>query len=231
VRRTLRILSVSLITTGVVILADVALTVAWEEPVSSVYASIEQREAEDELAELEASFVTHDDLAALGEVRGATAKARLLADRFAGRAEAGEGIGRVEIPSIGVDTVIVEGTDAAALRTGPGHYPDTAFPGQGETVGMAGHRTTYRAPFRRIDQLGDGDLISVDMPYATLTYAVEGVSVVEPSDVEIVGDVGRERLVLTACHPLYSAAQRIAVFARLSDVDLFAAGGRRWIDP
>jgi sortase A len=231
VRRALRIFSVSLITAGLVILADVALTLAWEEPVSSVYASIEQGEAEKELAALEASFVTNDDLAALRKVRGAVAKARLLAGGFARRAETGEGIGRVEIPSIDVDTVIVEGTDTAALHKGPGHYPDTAFPGQGRTVGIAGHRTTYLAPFRRIDQLGDGDVISVDMPYATLTYVVEGVSVVDPSDVEIVGDVGRERLVLTACHPLYSAAQRIAVFAGLSDVDLFSAGGRRWIDP
>ena len=230
-RRALLILSVSLITAGLVILADVALSLAWREPVSSIYASVEQGKAEDELERLEASFLSDADVAALEGVHGATAKARVLAARFARRVEAGDAIGRVEIPSIDVDIVMVQGTDTESLQTGPGHYPGTAFPGEGETIGIAGHRTTYLAPFRHIDQLGDGDEISIDMPYATFTYSVEGASVVDPGDVEIVGDVGRERVVLTACHPLYSAAQRIAVFGRLTDVSLFAASGRRWIDP
>jgi sortase A len=231
VRRALRILSISLITAGLVILVDVALTLAWEEPVSSIYASIEQRKAEDELEELEASSLTDDQLAALENVQGASAKARVLADIFAARAETGRAIGRIEIPSIDTGMVLIQGTDSATLQKGPGHYPDTAFPGQGQTIGIAGHRTTYLAPFRRIDELGDGDVISIEMPYASFTYVVEGSSVVDPSDVEIVGDVGRERLVLTACHPLYSAAQRIAVFGRLTEVSLFAAAARRWVDP
>jgi len=229
--RALRIVSISLITAGLVLLADVALTLAWEEPVSSIYASIEQGQAEDDLAALEASFLSGEDLAALEDVRGAAAKAQLLAARFAERIDHGEAIGRVEIPSIGVETVIVEGTDTASLRKGPGHYPGTAFPGEEDTVAIAGHRTTYLAPFRRIDELEDGELISVDMPYATFTYEVEGSSIVEPSDVQIVDDVGYERMVLTACHPLYSAAQRIAVFGRLTEVSLFAGTDQRWLDP
>ena len=229
-RRALLILSVSLITAGLVILADVAITLAWREPVSSVYASIQQGDAEDELEELNASFVT-DAGPALEGAHGAAAKARVLAGIFAGKIDEGDSIGRLEIPGIGVDAVIVEGTDAASLRRGPGHYPDTALPGEGATIAIAGHRTTYLAPFRDIDRLDDGDTITVDSPYATFTYTVEGASVVAPSDVAILGDVGRERLVLTACHPLYSAAQRIAVFARLTDVGMFAARGRRWIDP
>jgi sortase A len=210
---------------------DVALTLAWEEPVSSIYASIEQRKAEDELEELEASSLTDDQLATLENAQGASAKARVLADIFAARAETGRAIGRVEIPSIDTDMVLIQGTDSATLQKGPGHYPDTAFPGQGRTIGIAGHRTTYLAPFRRIDELDDGDVISVEMPYATFTYVVEGSSVVDPTDVQIVGDIGRERVVLTACHPLYSAAQRIAVFGRLTEVSLFAAAARRWVDP
>jgi sortase A len=115
--------------------------------------------------------------------------------------------------------VFVEGTDTASLRKGPGHYPETAFPGQGRTVAVAGHRTTYLAPFRSINEIADGDQVTLEMPYATFTYEVEGHRVVTPDQVGIIRNVGYERLVLTACHPLYSAAERWAVFARLERID------------
>jgi sortase A len=231
VRRALRIFSISLITAGLVILADVALTLAWEEPVSSIYAKVKQGEAEDELAELQESFPTQADLEALENVHGTRAKAKVLAGRFADDAETGRGIGRIEIPSIDVDIVLVHGTDSASLQSGPGHYPETAFPGQGKTIGIAGHRTTYLAPFHDIDKIESGDDVIVEMPYATFTYEVNSTDIVEPDDVEIVDDVGYERLVLTACHPLYSAAQRYAIFARLDSTSFFAGSDRRWQDP
>jgi sortase A len=231
VRRALRIFSISLITTGLVILTDVALTLAWQEPVSSIYGSIQQGKAEDELAELEASFPSTEDLEALEGVQGVTAKARVLADRFAEEAETGRGIGRIEIPRIGVGTVVIQGTDSTSLQKGPGHYPETAFPGQGKTIGIAGHRTTYLAPFHDIDKIQQGDDVIIEMPYATFTYEVNSTDIVEPSAVEIVDDVGYERLVLTACHPLYSAAQRYAIFARLESISFFAGTDRRWQDP
>jgi sortase A len=231
VRRALRICSISLITAGLVILADVGLTLAWQEPVSAIYGSVKQGQAVDELAELEDEFPTDADLRALERANGVREKVRLLAASFADRAVRGEGIGRIEIPGIGVDIVIVEGTDTAALQRGPGRYPETAFPGQGRTIGVAGHRTTYLAPFRRIDEIEAGDDVLVQMPYAGFTYEVQKSEIVEPSDVEIVDDVGYERIVLTACHPLYSAAQRYAIFARLESVSLFAASDRRWLDP
>jgi sortase A len=233
VRRVLRILSTALITAGIVILADVAVTLAWKEPVSTIYGSIQQGQAEDELEELQDEFPSPADLRALERVDGVRQKAGLLADRFADqvRERNGEGIGRVRIPRLDLDTVLVEGTDTGTLKKGPGRYPDTAVPGQGETIGIAGHRTTYLAPFRHIDELEEGDEVIVEMPYATFTYEVEQVDIVDPSDVQIVDDVGYERVVLTACHPLYSAAQRYAVFAELAGVSLFAGGDRRWIDP
>ena len=104
-------------------------------------------------------------------------------------------------------------------------------PGRARSVGIAGHRTTYLAPFRRIEEIRDGDEIVVEMPYATFTYEVEKHEIVAPDAVEIVRNVGYERLVLTACHPLYSAAERYVIFARLADVALFAAGEGRWQDP
>jgi sortase A len=132
---------------------------------------------------------------------------------------------------MGADYVVIEGTDEGDLQKGPGHYPTTALPGQGKTVAIAGHRTTYGAPFNKIDAVDVGDEIILEMPYATFVYKVTETDIVDPSDVEIVDDVGRERLVLTACHPLYSAAERYVLFADLADVTLFPAGAGRFPPP
>ncbi|HET9249055.1 MAG TPA: class E sortase [Actinomycetota bacterium] len=229
-RRALYILSVSLITAGIVVAADVVLTLVWKEPLSTVYGSIKQGQAEDSLAELEREFPSPEDLRA---VQGANVDQKVegLADLFAEQVATGQGIGRLRIPSIDVDIVVVQGTDTASLQKGPGHYEYTAFPGQGKTIGIAGHRTTYLAPFHDINEVADGDEIVLEMPYGTFAYEVEKHEIVDPEQTEIVRNVGYERLVLTACHPLYSAAQRWAVFAKLTDVSLFAAGDRIWQDP
>jgi sortase A len=230
-RRTLHILSVALITAGIVIAADIALTLVWKEPMSTVYGSIKQGEAEDSLAELEQEFPSPADLRAVRD-RDVSDRVEGLADLFAEQVQTGQGIGRIEIPSIDLDIVVVQGTDTASLQKGPGHYPETAFPGQGKTIGIAGHRTTYLAPFNDINEIADGDEITLEMPYGTFTYVVEKHEIVDPEQTEIVDDVGYERLVLTACHPLYSAAQRWAVFAKLEETNQFAASGNRiWNDP
>ena len=99
-------------------------------------------------------------------------------------------------------------------------------------VAIAGHRTTYLAPFRHINDVQDGDQIRLEMPYAAFTYTVEKHEVVDPGDVQIIKPVGYPRLVLTACHPLYSASHRWAVFAKLTRIDLFAlTGAGRWPTP
>jgi sortase A len=112
--------------------------------------------------------------------------------------------------------LFVQGTDPGSLEKGPGHYPSTALPGLGQTVAIAGHRTTYLAPFRHIDALRPGDRISLQMPYGRFVYTVEYRRIVIPSAWWVTRNVGYDRLVLSACNPLYSAAQRIVVFARLS---------------
>ena len=243
VHRVLRILSTALITAGLVVLVDVGLTLAWKEPVSTIYGSIKQGQADDELKALEDRFPSPADLRAVEDAENVEDKVAVLADLFEDEVDTGKGIGRIRIERIGLDIVVVEGTDTATLQKGPGHYTrsddpaavkegdGSAFPGQGKTVGIAGHRTTYLAPFRRINEIEDGDEIVLEMPYASFTYEVEKHEIVEPTEVEIVRNVGYDRLVLTACHPLYSAAQRWAVFAKLTDVSLFAPGDRIWQDP
>ena len=218
-QRAARILSIALVTAGVVVLLDVGLTVAYREPVSSIYGSLQQNAAEGELEEIESSEPVLADLRATSRVTDPYLRARLLAERYAGRAETGQPVGRISAPTMdGLDAVMIEGTTSSALQKGPGRYPGTSFPGQGRTIGVAGHRTTYGAPFRHIDSMSVEDEITVQMPYATFIYEVEKTEIVDPSQTEVVRNVGYERLVLSACHPLYSAAQRYIVFARLTRV-------------
>lgn len=227
-----RILSVALITAGLVALADAGLTLVWQEPLSAAYGTFEQGKAEDELAELEAEFPTAADLAAIEGVRGNVARAQILAGLFEKRIEIGDAIGRMEIDRIDLDIVLMQGTDTSTLQRGPGHYEDTPLPGQRKTVGVAGHRTTYLAPFRDINKLDPGDEIRVEMPYAAFTYTMTKKDIVDPGDIEIIDPIGFEQLVLTACHPVHSAAQRYAVFARLSRIDSWAPGGTgAWVAP
>ncbi|MGI8461093.1 MAG: sortase [Solirubrobacterales bacterium] len=213
-RQILRVISIAMITASVVVLADVAMTLAWKEPISSLYATLAQDDAERQVAELEGSF-PHAEGRDEAEVRR---RARKLAYRFEDEITTGNGIGLITIPSIDARYALVQGTDLESLKRGPGHYPRTALPGQGDTVGVAAHRTTYLAPFRNIDELEEGDEIEVQMPYATFTYAVDHHRIVTPETLGVVRSTKSERLVLTACHPLHSAAQRYVVFGDLKSV-------------
>src|SRR5438067_1549992 len=151
-------------------------------------------------------------------MKSAGQRLAFLARREQRQVPTGDAIGRILIHRIGASYDIVQGTDSSSLEKGPGHYPGTAFPGVGQTVAVAGHRTTYLAPFRHIDALKPGDPIVVKMPYAVFTYVVQFRRIVLPTALWVTHNVGYERLVLSACNPLYSAAQRIIVFARLGGV-------------
>jgi sortase A len=225
------IASTALITAALVLALEAGLTLLWKEPITAIRTAVEQDEAAERLDGLEAAFGATAGAAVSDAGDDAEERAAALADLFRSELQEGRPIGRIVAPSAGIDDVVIEGTDATSLESGPGHYPKTALPGQGRTVAIAGHRTTYGAPFNDIDRFREGDPITLEMPYATFTYVVTKTEVVDPSDVEIVDDVGRERLVLTACHPLYSAAQRYAVFADLERVSLFGGDRSPWLAP
>jgi sortase A len=144
-----------------------------------------------------------------------TQRLAFAARAFARKVQDGDPIGRLRLPAAGIDDVMVEGTGTADLRSGPGHYPTTPLPGQRGTVGIAGHRTTYGAPFRHLDAVRPGDRVEVSLPYGVFTYRVERTRIVKPTDVWVTDRVSFDRLILSACHPLYSAAKRIVVFAKL----------------
>ena len=216
-RRPLRALSTVLIVSGLLMLTDAGLTVAWQEPVSAVYSSIVQGRLGDDLRKLELAKPSATDLAALRSLDGERRKLAFLARSQRRRADQGSAAARIRIPRIDASDVVVYGTETATLRKGPGFYEGNPLPGAPGTVAIAGHRTTYGAPFRRINRLRKGDTITVEMPYGVFTYAVERSRIVDPSEVSVVKRVSFDRLVLSACHPLYSAAKRIVVFARFVD--------------
>jgi sortase A len=214
-RQLLRSLSTALIVSGCLMLLDAGLTLVWQEPVSAVYAKIRQGQLGDDLAKLEQAKPDALDLAALQKL--ATEKQRMAFSARALRAKLkpGDAAGRIKIPRIKANYVVVNGTDAASLRKGPGIYDDVPYPGMPGTTAIAGHRTTYFAPFRKINELKKGDEIEVEMPYGLFTYEVEKTRIVKPTALWVINRVDHDRLVLSACHPLYSAAKRFIVFARL----------------
>lgn len=226
--RLTRILSIALITAALVALVDVALTLAYREPVSSIYGTIKQNAAADRLAEVERDFDRRLDATPLADRPKAgltpaqrVRRARALATGFRRTLTEGQPLGRILVPEMGdLDVVFLNGIDTATLQEGPGHYPDTSLPGQPGTVAIAGHRTTYLAPFRDIANLDRGDEITLEMPYGDFVYRVTGTEIVTPDRVDVIEDVGYPQLVLSACHPLYSAAERFIAYARLTEIRL-----------
>jgi sortase A len=188
-RAVLRFVASVMMVSGALLITDAAITLLWQEPVSALVASRQQ-------AELKEAFFDPPERVVLR------------------RPLEGDAIAHLRIPAIGVSEYVVEGTDTASLRKGPGHYPDTPLPGERGTAAIAGHRTTYGAPFRNIDELRRGQRIVVDMPDGRFIYRVERTRIVDDQDLSVLRPRGYRRLLLSACHPLYSASERVIVFAR-----------------
>ena len=128
----------------------------------------------------------------------------------------GEPAASIAIPKIGLDEIVVEGVGVEELKKGVGHYPDTKMPGESGNAALAGHRTTYGAPFNRLDDLVAGDVINVTTRRGSFKYTVTEKKYVTPEDVWVLDDTPDNRLTLTTCHPKYSAEQRLIIFAALS---------------
>ena len=128
----------------------------------------------------------------------------------------GEAVAIIQIPKIGVEKAVVEGVGVADLRKGPGHYPATPMPGQPGNAAIAGHRTTYGAPFYDLNELEVGDEILVRTLQGEFRYEVDRTSVVRPDQVEVLDQTEEARLTLTTCNPRFSAAQRLIVSAVLT---------------
>jgi sortase A len=218
-----RWLALGMIALGGLALIDGAVTLLWQEPVSALIARLRQDHLNGALRHIEQAPPSAAEARTLSGIAGERRRISFLAGELERHTRSGGAVGRIVIPRIGASFVVVKGTGTEELESGPGiygprQYPGTAFPGaRGVTTAIAGHRTTYLAPFRHIDALTPGSPIKLDMPYAQLTYTVLSQRVVSPEDVRAaIGHVGYSRLVLSACTPLFSAAKRLLVFARLT---------------
>jgi len=192
---------------------------------SAAYTRYQQGHLSSDYRRASAAFAVGEQRqsAALARLRSPAVRARRLAGLFARGLKPGDPIGRLIIPRLHLDRVVVQGssgagslspaTDTAYLRGGPVHYGVTPLPGAGEPFAVAGHRTTYSAPFYSLNGLHRGDLIVVETPYGRFVYAVVRMTTVLPSDVSVLYDRGYG-LVLTTCTPPYSASHRLVVWAR-----------------
>ena len=201
----------TMITAGVLILLFVAYQL-WGT-------GIRERQAQDALnKQLDAQLATTTTTTTAPTTPGTTPVSVAPSDF---QVDEGAVVGRLDIPRMGLKAAIVQGVDVNDLQKGPGHYPDTPYPGQKGNASIAGHRTTYGAPFSNIDDLLVGDKITVTTAQGVFTYAVmaqpDGTAhqIVSPDRVDVLDDKGDNRLTLTACHPKYSASQRIIVVAIL----------------
>jgi len=211
-RRLAHILGTILIVVGLGMLAWAVTVWKWEDPFTAVVNRYEQRE----LAQsLERSFdrVEPPPVAVTvtpAERRRAVARA---ARSWRQSSKEGDAIARLRVPRLHLSVVVVNGTDSGSLKRGPGRYLGAAMPGEGQLVYVAGHRTTYGAPFSRIDRLRKGDPVFLELPYATFEYRITGFRIVDAKNLSVLESKGREQLALQACHPRFFASERYIAYA------------------
>ena len=225
-RRRLHRFGTILMIVGALTIVYAGVILFWGDPITALYADWRQQELSHTLNSEIDHWKPDPAVAVAIQAHGqqdartrATELRSLRADaaKFSHEVKGGQPFGRLTIGRIGLSVVVVQGTDwLHDLSQGPGHYANTHFPGQGTTVAIAGHRTTFGAWFRHIDSIRDGDYIEMRMPYGTFKYRVEYHRIVdwEGTRSSIVRNVGYPRLILSACHPLYSSSHRWVVYAR-----------------
>ena len=215
-RRLARTLGAVLIVTGALALVWVVVVWRWQDPVTALYTHWQQhRLAQSIDRQFEAyrpSPVDRGDFAAERRVIAADAA------RFRRTATRGQAIGRISIRRIGLRMVLVNGTDHESLKRGPGRDLRSFMPGQDQLVYIAGHRTTYLAPFSHIDAIRRGDAIRLEFPYATFVYRAFKHRVVAATDLSVLRSPRHELLELQACHPRFFATHRYIVYAKLVSV-------------
>jgi sortase A len=205
-----------LLVIGVGMLVWAATVYLWKDPFTTAYTAYEQRRLESTLEQqFETWRPTRRPVSRPGKpTRPLRDDVTREARRYRLASHRGNPLARLKIPRLGLDAVVVNGTSSGDLRRGPGRHLDTFMPGERQLVYVAGHRTTYGAPFSSIDRLRPGDKISVELPYASIDYEVTRHRIVDDNDLSVLESNGREELVLQACHPRFFASQRYLVYAR-----------------
>jgi sortase A len=216
-RRSLRILGTVLTAAGILTLVWAFLVWQWQDPFTALYTSWKQHQLTSQYDKRVAAF-HHEELAGASlaaERKTIAAEAK----RYRRRTHEGEAIGRIRVPRMHLNMIVVDGTDHETLKKGPGRYLQSFMPGENRLVYIAGHRTTYLAPFSHIDSLRKGDKVTIEVPYATFVYSITGHRVVVADDRSVLVSPRHELLELQACHPRFFASHRYIAYARLVRVE------------
>ena len=202
-----------LLVIGLGILAWAATVYFWKDPFTTAYTAYEQRRLASNLDEQFDNWHPTREPVAESDDPVKRDDVSREAKRYRLASEDGDAIARIRIPRLDLNLVVVNGTSVSDLRRGPGRHLETYMPGEHELVYIAGHRTTYGAPFGDVNELKAGDTITLELPYATIEYRVTRHRIVDDNDVSVLESPHHEQLVLQACHPRFFASQRYLVYA------------------
>jgi sortase A len=210
-RRGLRVLGTALVVCGVGALAWAVVVWRWQDPFTALYTKIQQHRLAAQYERLVAGYdAPRLQSASLATVRRAIAQE---ARRYRLATHQGEAIGRIVVPRLHLNMVLVDGTGHGSLEKGPGRDLRTYMPGEGRLVYIAGHRTTFLAPFSHIERLRRGDSVVLRMPYATFVYRIKRHRIVAADDLSVLRSPRYELVELQACHPRFFATHRYVVYA------------------
>jgi sortase A len=225
-KRTARVVGTLLIVAGVAAFAWALTVWQWQDPFTAILHSRDQR-ALTRTFERELQRQPPVQIPTTAPVGPSAAEVRKAIARSARswrqRAKPGTAIARLRIPRLHLTEIVVNGTDAKSLKRGPGRYLGSAMPGEGQLVYIAGHRTTYGAPFAHITDLHRGDRVFLELPYGTIEYAITGHRIVENDELSVLKSKGFEQLALQACHPRFFASHRYIAYAKPLGVTLRGA--------
>ena len=221
--RLMRIAGTVLVVAGTGAVTWTIVVWQWQDPFTALYTTYQQHKLSGRYHKIADSY--HPLLVQRAKTSrpvrtnsaAAVAEERRLVARDAGRyrrsLEPGTPVGRIKVPRIGLSSVLVTGTDHDSLTKGPGWYTGSYLPGGGQLMYIAGHRTTYLAPFAHIDRLRPGDLVTIEVPYGTFVYRVRSHKIVPADDLSQLQSHNREVVALQACHPRFFASHRYIVYA------------------
>jgi sortase A len=213
-RRSIRIAGTVLAAAGLLAAAWAFTVWRWQDPFTALYTAHQQQSLETAYVREEAAFVPSIRVEPSVPVPVLMRRTRRAAERYREQLERGDAVGRLSVPRLGLDAIVVEGTDSSTLTKGPGRYTRSYVPGEGELIYIAGHRTTYGAPLAHIDRMRRGDEVTLVVPYGRFVYRVSRRVIVPADDIARLRSAGREEIALQACHPRFFASQRYIVYAK-----------------
>ena len=207
-KRFLRIAGTLLAGAGLLAVAWALTVWQWQDPFTALYTSHQQQRLAAAYEHSEAAYVPAAQPAGQTPLRIEKRRVARAAHRYRAGLETGDAVGRLRIPRLNLNAIVVNGTDGATLTKGPGRYLDSYVPGEGELIYIAGHRTTYGAPFANIQQLRNGDEVTLEVPYGRFVYRVSSHVIVPADDLARLRSPGHEEIALQACHPRFFATER-----------------------